>query len=112
MLINVLCLIVSFKFLSFKLEMKYLGESNVILGIKIERIENGFSLSQAHYVEKLLRKFNCFDVVPTRTPSDPSNCLKKNDGNSVSTSEFVKIIGSIIYFMNCTRPDIAYVVSR
>src|ERR1044072_7668805 len=100
------------QFLSSKFEMKDLGEVDVILGIKIQRKENGFSLSQAHYVEKLLRKFNSFDVVPARTPYDPSVHLKKNNGASVSQSEYAKIIGTVMYLMNNTRPDIAYVVSR
>lgn len=100
------------EFLSSKFEMKDLGETNVILGIKIQKIENGFSLSQAHYVEKILRKFNSFDVVPARTPYDPSIHLKKNRGTSVSQSEYTKIIGSVMYLMNCTRSDSAYVVSR
>lgn len=66
--------------------MKDLGEADVIWGIKIQKTENGFSLNQTHYVEKLLKKFNSFDVVPARTPYDPSNHLKKNGGTSVSHS--------------------------
>ena len=45
-----------------------------------------------------------------RTPYDPSIHLKKNNGSSVSQTEYAKIIGSVMFLMNCTRPDIAYVV--
>ena len=99
--------------LSSKFEMKDLGEADVILGIKIKRIENGFSLNQSHYIEKLLRKFDSFDVVPVRTPYDPSVHLKKNTSElSVSQFKYAKIIGSVMFLMNYTRPDIAYAVSR
>ncbi|KAL0413817.1 UNVERIFIED_CONTAM: Retrovirus-related Pol polyprotein from transposon TNT 1-94 [Sesamum radiatum] len=92
--------------------MKDLGEADVILGVKIRKTENGFSLCQSHYIEKILRKFNCYDELPVRTPYDPSICLKKNHGDSVSQAEYAKIIGSVMFFMNYTRPDIAYAVSR
>jgi len=101
------------KILCSKFDMKDLGEANVILGIQIQRTENGFKLSQAHYVVKLLKKFDSFDVMPMRTPYDPNVHLKRNTSEiSVSQPEYAKIIGSIMYLMNYTRPDIAYAVNR
>ena len=100
------------EFLSSQFEMKDLGEANVILGVKVMRTSNGISLSQAHYVEKVLKKFNCFDVTPARTPYDPNLHLSKNLGKSVSQEEYAKVLGSVMFLMNCTRPDIAYAVSR
>ena len=41
------------------------------LGVKINRTINGFSLCQSHYNEKMLKKFDCFNVVPVRTPYHP-----------------------------------------
>ena len=99
-------------FLSSHFDMKDLGEADVILGVKIRKTENGFSLCQSHYIEKILKKFECFDETPVRTPYDPSISLKKNNGDSVSQAEYAKIIGSVMYLMNYTRPDIAYAVSR
>ncbi|XP_070049708.1 uncharacterized mitochondrial protein AtMg00810-like [Nicotiana tomentosiformis] len=99
-------------FWSSKFEMKDLGETDVILGIKIKRTPNGFSLSQSHYIEKMLKRFNFIDVAPVRTPCDPSIHLRKNKESSISQTEYAKIIGSVIFFMNYTRCDIAYVVSR
>ena len=100
------------QFLSSKFEMKDLGEADVILGVKVTRNGNGFTLSQPHYVEKMLKRFNNFEVTPVRTPYDASMQLKKNSGPSVSQNEYAKIIGSLMFLMNYTRPDIAYVVSR
>ncbi|KAA0045144.1 Retrovirus-related Pol polyprotein from transposon TNT 1-94 [Cucumis melo var. makuwa] len=92
--------------------MKDLGEADVILGVKIRKNKTSLSLCQSHYVEKILKKFNSFDVSPVRTPFDASKHLKKNKGDSVSQPEYAKIIGSVMYLMNYTRPDIAYAVSR
>jgi len=47
-----------------------------------------------------------------RTPYDPNMNLKRNNGDSVSQAEYAKIIGSVMYLMNYTRPDIAYALSR
>ncbi|KAL0294750.1 UNVERIFIED_CONTAM: Retrovirus-related Pol polyprotein from transposon TNT 1-94 [Sesamum angustifolium] len=66
--------------LESKFDMKDLGEADVILGVKIRKTENGFSLCQSHYIEKILKRFNCHEEIPVRTPYDPSICLKKNNG--------------------------------
>ena len=39
------------RFLSSLFEMKDLGEADVILGIKLSKTKNGFSLCQSHYIE-------------------------------------------------------------
>ena len=39
-------------FLSKSFDMKDLGEADVILNIKLVKVENGITLSQSHYVEK------------------------------------------------------------
>ena len=44
-------------FLSSHFKMKDLGEAYIILGVKIRKNENSLSLSQSHYVEKILMKF-------------------------------------------------------
>ena len=49
-------------FLRSKFDMKVLGEVEVILGIKITRTLNRLNLSQEHYVEKILKRFEHFDV--------------------------------------------------
>jgi len=44
-------------FLSQSFDMKDLGEANVILNIKLDKGENGITLLQSHYVEKVLSRF-------------------------------------------------------
>ncbi|XP_034681909.1 secreted RxLR effector protein 161-like [Vitis riparia] len=46
------------------------------------------------------------------TPYDPNSQLKKNREHSIAQIEYAHIIRSLMYLMNCTRPDIAYAVGR
>ena len=100
------------KFLGSKFNMKDLEEIEVILGIKITRTPNRLKLSQEHYVEKILRKFEHFDCKPVSTPYDPNSQLKEYREHSVAQIEYAQIIGILIYLMNYTRPDIAYAVGN
>ncbi|KAL0313427.1 UNVERIFIED_CONTAM: Retrovirus-related Pol polyprotein from transposon TNT 1-94 [Sesamum radiatum] len=99
-------------FLSSRFSMKDMGEADVILGIRIIRENKGISISQSHYIEKVLNKFNCFDCTPVSTPIDPSVKLMLNTGKAVSQLEYSKVIGCLMYAMTSTRPDIAYAVGK
>jgi len=57
------------KFLKNNFIMKDVGLVDVILGIKIIRDGDSIALTQSHYFEKLLKKFNYYNVSPLSTPS-------------------------------------------
>nr|GEW62029.1 hypothetical protein [Tanacetum cinerariifolium] len=98
------------KFLSSKFSMKDMGEADVILGIKITRENKGIVITQSHYIEKILKKFNREDCSPVSTPMDPVEKLKPNTGKPVDQLEYSRAIGCLMYAMTSTRPDIAYAV--
>ena len=98
--------------LSTRFDMKYMGLADVILGVKILRTSYGRVLSQSHYVDKILNKFGKDDFGFARTPLDVNLHMSKNKGESVSQLEYSKVIGSLMYLMSCTRPDIAYTISK
>ncbi|CAL2253197.1 unnamed protein product [Prunus armeniaca] len=100
------------KMLNSSFDMKDLGQADVILGIQIKRNNDGYILTQFHYAEKILRKFGQFDCKPAVTPFDVNCKLKKNSGDAISQLEYSQVIGSLMYLMNSTRPDLAYSVSR
>ena len=100
------------RMLALNFDMKDMGKANVILGIKVTRVSDGLRLSQKHYVEKFLKKFGYYDSKPLATPFDPNIYLKKNLELSVCQERYAQIIGSLIYLMNNTMPDIAFAVSR
>ena len=37
--------------------------------------------------------------------------LTKNSGEAVSQNEYARVIGSLMYLTNCTRPDLAHAVN-
>ncbi len=91
--------------------MKDLGQADLILNTKIIRSANSIELSQSHYVDKILNKFNYSDCQSVSTPFDPST-HQKNLGTPVLQSLYAQIIGSLGFLTNYTRPDIAYAVNR
>jgi hypothetical protein len=65
-------------FLYQSFDMKDMGEADVILNIKLIKGENGITLTQSHYVEKILSRFSYKDIKLSPTPYDPSLILRKN----------------------------------
>ncbi|GJW48041.1 zinc finger, CCHC-type containing protein [Tanacetum coccineum] len=98
------------KFLSSKFSLKDMGEADVIFGIKIKCENKGIVITQSHYIEKILNKFNREDCSPMSTPMDPIEKLKPNTGKPMDQLEYSRAIGCLMYAMTSTRPDIAHAV--
>ncbi|GJU19251.1 zinc finger, CCHC-type containing protein [Tanacetum coccineum] len=97
---------------SSRFSIKDMGEADVILGIRIKHESNKITISQSHYIEKVLKKFNYFDCTPISTPIDTSKKLMPNNYKAVSQLDYSRMIGCLMYAMTCTRPDIAFVVGK
>ena len=69
-------------------------------------------LTQSHYVEKLLKKFNYFDVKLVSTPYDSSIKLKKILNKGISSRKYSQIIDSLLHLTNFSRPHIAYSIGK
>ena len=95
-----------------KFDMKDLGVVYVILGIKILKTPNGLALSQTHYIQKILEKFNFLNFKREKTPIDVNLHLAKNKGESQSQLDYASVLGNLTYVMNFTRPDIACAISK
>ncbi|GKA76370.1 zinc finger, CCHC-type containing protein [Tanacetum coccineum] len=88
------------------------GEANVILGIKIKHENKGIIITQSHYIEKILKKFNREDCSPMSTPMDRVEKLMPNTSKPVDQLEYSRAISCVMYAMTSIRPDIAYDVGR
>nr|GEZ80236.1 zinc finger, CCHC-type [Tanacetum cinerariifolium] len=95
------------KFLSSRFLMKDMGEADVILGIKMKLENKVIVITQSHYIEKILKKFNREDCFLVITLMDPVEKLKPNTGKPVDQLKYPRAIGCLMYAMTSTRPDIA-----
>nr|GEY22770.1 zinc finger, CCHC-type [Tanacetum cinerariifolium] len=84
------------KFLSSRFFMKDMGEADVILGIKIKRKKKRIVITQPHYIEKIIKKFNREDSSPVSNLMDPVEKLKPNTGKPVDQLEYSRAIGCLI----------------
>ena len=95
--------------------MKDIGQLSWFLGIEFNFDSDGtIKMSQKKFCEKVLERFHMSESNPKSVPCDPS--ITKFD-SSVSTELdeprlYRKIVGSLIYIMIATRPDLSYVVNK
>ncbi|KAJ9566849.1 hypothetical protein OSB04_002815 [Centaurea solstitialis] len=101
-------------------QIKDLGEAAYILGIKIYRNRSRrlIGLSQGTYIDKLLKRFRMDESKKGFIPMQHGIVLSKaqcpessQDKDKMKSIPYASAIGSIMYAMLCTRPDVAYSVS-
>ena len=100
--------------------MKDLGEAEYILGIKIyrDRSKRLIGLSQGTYIDKVLARFNMVNSKKGFLPMQHGLRLSKSqcpktpgEIEKMSRIPYASAIGSIMYAMTCTRPDVAHALS-
>jgi hypothetical protein len=106
--------------LSSKFDMKDLGATKKILGMVIvkDRKFGLLYLSQKSYIEKVLRRFNMQNAKPVSTPLAPhfklsaKQCVETNaDLEYMSKVPYSSAVGSLMYAMVCSRPDLSHAIS-
>ena len=62
---------------------------------------------------KKLSKFRMLDCKPKAVPCEPgaNKASETNESDLENTNLYREIVGSLIYLMTCTRPDLSYVVT-
>jgi hypothetical protein len=102
--------------LSKEFEMSDLGDISFIIGINVirDRPNRLIRLSQRQYALDILEKYNMSDCKPVSTPLDPgcklshSMCPKTpHEIEDMKGVPYRNVVGSLMYLMVCTRPDIA-----
>ncbi|GJW83175.1 retrovirus-related pol polyprotein from transposon TNT 1-94 [Tanacetum coccineum] len=97
--------------------MKDLGEAAYILGIKIyrDRLWRLIGLCQSAYIEKILKRFHMENSKHGSIPMQEKLRLIKSQGASspaelkrMKNVPYALAVGSIMYAMRCTRPDVAF----
>ncbi|KAG5887486.1 hypothetical protein JTB14_006972 [Gonioctena quinquepunctata] len=91
----------------------FLGIPKYLLSIQISWQENYLALFQEQYIHKLLEKYNFLNCKPTSTPMDCGTRLERaKPGDSRTDKELYQSkIGSLLYLVMGTRPDITHTVN-
>ena len=95
-------------------ECRDLGDTQEFLHMCIVKSKGCIKIDQVDYLHKVLQQFNLLNVKapptplpegyqprPSMSPSDPELC-----------SKFQQVIGSLLYIIIGTQPDIAYAVTK
>ena len=99
--------------------MKDLGEASYVLGIQIirDRRNKLLALSQASYIDKVLARFSMQNSKKGLLPAWHGITLSKEQSPKTPQEEedmrrvpYASVVGSLMYAMLCTRPDICYAV--
>jgi hypothetical protein len=78
--------------------------------IKRERSKRLIRLSQQQHAERLAASYSMENVRPRGVPLSPGTALSSTDGDALTAekaSEYMSLVGSLLYLATCTRPEIA-----
>src|SRR5579871_5854511 len=95
-------------------EMKDLKDLTYFLGIQVRRNRQirTIHLDQTQYILKILKRFKLQDSKPIRTPLETGIKLTKSeDQESFDPLKYQSAVGSLMYAMVGTRPDITFAVA-
>lgn len=100
--------------LSQEYKMSDLGTAEYILGIQLhrDRSRRQVYLTQSHYLERVLERFGMSDCKSVSTPIDNQSIIVENNGEVDENlrKAYQSAVGSLMYAMTCTRPDLAFAV--
>ena len=95
--------------LSQNIKMKDLGVISRFLGIDFKSVPGKITIDQEHYLSKVSERFgmtNCKSL-----PSEQKLIFSEN-AEPFDSTKYREAIGSLIYAMTCTRPDISWIVTK
>lgn len=103
-------------------KMKDLSQLTHFLSMQVTRTpDNGISIDQSTYIKDILARFGMEDSNAVYTPLATGTKLVRANEDSRSGDKstrndvqplYQSILGSLIYAILCTRPDIAYAVQQ
>ncbi|HEV7738443.1 MAG TPA: reverse transcriptase domain-containing protein, partial [Chlamydiales bacterium] len=114
---SVLRLIVEFKnLIASKYKYTDIGEIKQFLGLNITRNRKNktISIDQQHYIQKILGRFGMTDCKPTYSPMVQGQHLlaAKEEQDAKLRSKYQSFVGSLMYAMLGSRPDICFAITK
>ena len=100
--------------LKSKFKMTDLGLIKWFLGIEFEQSDTGISMCQSHYLKGVLERFGMQDCKPRTTPCEQKldDYESPAENSAADVTRYREMVGSLIYAMMCSRPDLAYIVTK
>ena len=104
--------------LNQEFDMTDLGEIHTFLGLEIERNRSCCTLflSPRQYIYRILHDHGMRHCNPVNSPADPHIRLENSspifEATDTQRRRYRSAVGSLIYAMLVTRPDISYVISK
>jgi hypothetical protein len=97
-----------------KWECRDLGDCKEFLRMRLIRKGQSIYIDQCSYLEKVIERFGMTNAKYARTPLPTGYTPTPNEGevNPQLRTQFQQIIGSLLYIMLGTRPDIAFAVTK
>lgn len=105
--------------LNSEFEMKDLGEAKKILGMEIhrDRAKGVLTVSQEGYIMKVLGNFKMEQAKAVSTPMGTHFALRaatevelRDQAEAMKSVPYQSVVGSLMYSMTCTCPDMAFAV--
>lgn len=98
-------------YLSNKIDIKDLTNNNLrFLGLEIERCDDKIKISQKLLISKVLDYFKMNDCKTSKIPIQPKLDLKRDEPNLDYKVPYKELIGSLMYIMLGSRPDLCFSV--
>ncbi|CAI7925744.1 unnamed protein product [Closterium sp. NIES-54] len=99
--------------LGSRLKCEDLGEVQHYMGMAITRdcFARTISLSQSHYLQQVLERFDMARGGAQHTPLSVGHHLSPPTSPSTSSHPYPELVSSLMYAMVSTRPDLAYPIS-
>eukprot|EP00873_Tetraselmis_striata_P041905 jgi/Tetstr1/462169/TSEL_007234.t1 len=100
--------------LGARFDIKDLGVCAWALGMAVERDWDNAMLKvhQAKYIDDMMHKFNLADAYAVSTPAEVGADVPGSNKPLAAEMPYQALVGSLLYAMVATRPDIAEAVSK
>ena len=97
-----------------RFKMKELCAISFFLGIQFKQENGVITMSQSLYLTNILKKFDMALIKPRSTPCEinPSSYETETEDDEEPTSKYREMVGSLVYAMTSTRPDLSFVVTK
>ena len=97
--------------------IKCLVDLSYYLGIRITNSDGCVMMDQTNYIDSVLKRFEMESATGRRVPMQSGLGLRKDmkdtidDMRKIQGVNYRSLVGSVMYAMACTRPDICHAIS-